>query len=87
MEINEKQFFVGFNAGFLLAEYEPSLLAGSELFIYDLNGREVYFKSIEKECIKVEITKNDLGLLKGVFLCKVISNSNVLYSPKINLSK
>jgi hypothetical protein len=26
MELNEKQFIAGFNTGYLLAEYEPSLL-------------------------------------------------------------
>ncbi len=26
MEINEKQFITGFNAGYLLAEYEPQIL-------------------------------------------------------------
>ena len=26
MELNEKQFITGFNAGYLLAEYEPQIL-------------------------------------------------------------
>ena len=75
------------NGNFIIEVRNGNFTSGSKLFIYDLNGREVYFKSIEKECIKVEINKNDLGLLEGVFLCKVISNSNVLYSPKIILNK
>lgn len=26
MELNEKQFIIGFNAGYLLAEYEPKII-------------------------------------------------------------
>lgn len=75
------------NGNFIIEVRNGSFTTGSELFIFDLKGREVFSKSIDKECKKVEITKTDLGLSEGVFICRLISNKNLLYSPKIILNK
>lgn len=38
MELNEKQFIKGFNAGYLLAEYEPQILTALLKQIHPVNS-------------------------------------------------
>lgn len=74
------------NGNFIIEVKNGVFIEGAELLIYDLKGRKVFSKFIEKECKKIEINKSNFGL-EGIFICKLISNNDLLYSPKIILNK
>jgi hypothetical protein len=75
------------NGNFVVEVKQGTFPSKSQLYIYDLKGREVFHKSIDRECKKIEITKVDLGVVEGIFICKLISAGDLLYSPKIILHK
>jgi PKD repeat protein len=75
------------NGNFILEVKHGAFPFKSQLYIYDLKGREVFHKLIDKECKRIEITKADLGVVEGIFICKLISTKDLLYSPKIILHK
>lgn len=75
------------NGNFIIEIKYKIFPSKSQLYIYDLKGREVFNKSIDRECKKIEITKADLGVAEGIFICKLVSTKDLLYSPKLILHK
>jgi len=74
------------NGNFVIEIKNRNIPSNSKLYIFDLNGKEVFNKLILTESQKIVISRGEIGM-EGVFICKLISCDGLLYSPKIVLKK